>query len=330
MSVSRRRFRGSLVALCLPFLLPAASATAAPTTDVVIERADDLAGASFSPGTRTLAEVANGYVEEEFLVSGSADLYSYGHNPPLGPTDIVMVDEGVAYQTRMIVRRPASAGDFNGTVVIEWWNSTAGFDSGPVWDTSAEYFGREGIIYVGVTNSATAIDFLADGCRLFGVLPPSCGERYATLSLLENGFAYDMMSQIAHRLKSSGFSTPLPATFDVERVFHAGQSQQGGSIVTYASAFHFEDNDGYFIQQAATARSINSLPACARLGPFHVNQALGRCSVSRVASRSRRFACLVIARGVCKKIASVRKSLIWCRGIHSRASSTRAMRKASS
>jgi hypothetical protein len=48
----------------------------------------------------------------------------------------------------------------------------------------------------------------------------------------------------------------------VERIFHAGQSQQGGSIITYASAFHFDTNDGYFIQQAAAARPINFGPAC--------------------------------------------------------------------
>jgi hypothetical protein len=56
----------------------------------------------------------------------------------------------------------------------------------------------------------------------------------------------------------------------VERLYHAGQSQQGGSMVTYASAFHFDANDGYFVQQAGTARSINFGPACGADGspPF--------------------------------------------------------------
>jgi hypothetical protein len=52
----------------------------------------------------------------------------------------------------------------------------------------------------------------------------------------------------------------------VERVYHAGQSQQGGSMVTYASAFHFDANDGYFVQQAATARRINFGPVCGEDG----------------------------------------------------------------
>ncbi|MCH7869322.1 MAG: hypothetical protein IH881_16635 [Myxococcales bacterium] len=64
-------------------------------------------------------------MEEEFFISGEATLYNYAHNPPLGPTDIVAIETGVPYRTRIIVRRPAKAIKANGTVVIEWWNSTA-------------------------------------------------------------------------------------------------------------------------------------------------------------------------------------------------------------
>jgi hypothetical protein len=71
-------------------------------------------------------------------------------------------------------------------------------------------------------------------------------------------------------LKSKSGDAPLAEGFDVERVYHAGQSQQGGSMVTYASGFGFEGNDGYFVQQAATARPINFGPACGADGspPF--------------------------------------------------------------
>lgn len=236
-----------------------APAQAAPTDAVVVTSPPSGQGAAFVPGTRPLGPT---YVEEEYFVSGAADLFSYAHNPPQGPTDLAVVQSGVPYQTRMIVRRPANPDDFNGTVVIEWWNSTAGFDSAPSWDASAEYFSREGAIYVGVTNSTTSIDFLVGGCRLFGILPPACGTRYATLSLPENGVAFEMMSQIANLLKSDSPENPIPADYPVERLYHTGQSQQGGSVITYASAFHFPVNDGYFVQQAATARPINFGPSC--------------------------------------------------------------------
>ena len=239
------------------------SGWAAPTDPITLETPDGALGPIFPTGFRTLANLAQPYVEEEFLVSGAATLFTYG-DPPV-PTEIVPVQTGVPYKTRLIVRRPADPAAFNGSVVIEWWNSTAGFDTSPSWEASAEYFGRKGIVYVGVTNSDTAIRFLRGGCRLFGLLPPICGTRYRTLSLPENGLAYEMMSQVAHALRS-GNGSPLPTQYAVARVFHAGQSQQGGSVITYATAFHFPDNDGYFIQAAFSPRPINSGPACGSAG----------------------------------------------------------------
>jgi hypothetical protein len=252
--------RSLLLSVCS--LLLALPAWADPTDPVVVQTPPVGQGDAFVPGVRAVADLPEPYVEEEYFVSGTADLFNYAHNPPLGPTDIVAIQENVPYETRIIVRRPEEAGHFNGSVVIEWWNSTSGFDVAPVWDASAEYFARNGFIYVGVTNSTTSLGFLVDGCRLLGLLPPACGTRYATLSLPENGVAFEMVSQIANLLKTGSTGSPLPSGFEVERLYHAGQSQQGGAMVTYASAFHFDVNDGYFVQQAATARPINFGPAC--------------------------------------------------------------------
>ncbi|MBW2696406.1 MAG: hypothetical protein JRE70_08020, partial [Deltaproteobacteria bacterium] len=93
------------------------------------------------------------------------------------------------------------------------------------------------------------------------------GDRYEGLSIPENGAAYEMVSQIANLLKSSSSENPIPSDYSVKRIFHAGQSQQGGSMITYASSFHFPINDGYFVQAASSARSINSVfPACGSEG----------------------------------------------------------------
>jgi hypothetical protein len=254
------RSRIAVFAVLVPWL--ALSAAAAPTDPVTVELPPEGQGDAFVPGVRLVADLEQEYVEEEYFVSGASDAFNYAHNPPLGPSDIVPIAEDIPYKVRMIVRRPADHGHFKGTVVIEWWNSTAGFDTAPVWDTSAEYFARNGVIYVGVTNSTTSLGFLTGGCRLFGILPPTCGTRYATLSMFGNGFAYEMVSQIANLLKGDSPDNPIPSDFNVKRLYHAGQSQQGGSIVLYASAFHFDVNDGYFIQQAATSRAINGIPVC--------------------------------------------------------------------
>jgi hypothetical protein len=250
------------LAVLLALLLLPMSATADPRAPVTTAPAPEDQGDIFSPGVRLVSELEQAYLEEEFFVTGEATLYTYEENPRRGV--LVPLLENVPYTTRIIVRRPEQAQEFNGTVIIEWWNSTAGFDTAPVWDPSAEYFAREGIIYVGVTNSTTSIEHLAvNGCSLMpGLMPETCGNRYAVLSLPENGVAFEMVSQIANLLKSDSLENPLPADFDVERIFHSGQSQQGGSMVTYASAFHFDVNDGYFVQAASTARRINYYPAC--------------------------------------------------------------------
>lgn len=243
-------------------VLPAALAS--PTASVTLEIPDDAAGDIFNVGFRTLDDLQRPYVEQEYLVSGHATVYTYAEQPVRG--EKVPLVEDVPYKTRMIVRYPAKKGHFNGTVVIEWWNSTASFDTSPAWDASAEYFGREGIAYVGVTNSTTSLGFLVGGCSLFNVLPPTCGARYASLSMPENGQAFEILSQIANLLKGSSNDNPIPAGFEVERIFHVGQSQQGGSMVTYANDFHTDVNDGYFIQAAGTARPINFQPACGTTG----------------------------------------------------------------
>ena len=245
-----------LAALLFPF-----AAAAAPTDPVVFERPDDALGDPHVVGLRTLADVPQAYVEEELFVSGDATVYTYEETPRREV--VVPSDLDVPYKTRLVVRRPADARRFRGTVVVEWFNSTASFDSAPVWDASAEFFAREGWIYVGVTNSNTPITFLRSGCFLGGVLPvAACRQRYASLSLPENGQAYELMSQLAHALKQGGPASPLPPEYRVRRLFHAGQSQQGGSVITYATAFHFPANDGYFVQTFSTARAINFGPVC--------------------------------------------------------------------
>jgi hypothetical protein len=231
-------------------------------------------GAPFIPGVRLVGDLPQDYVEEEYFVAGAATLYSYANNPPLGPTDLTAIQSDVPYKTRLILRRPKKSNKFNGTVVIEWWNSTAGFDTAPVWDASAEYFAERGIAYVGVTNSNQSLNYLVGGCSLLGFLPPTCGTRYSSLSLPDDGLAYEMMSQIANFIRSDDAQNPLPPKFEVERIFHAGQSQQAGSVVTYASAFDLHGlhgiNDGYFIQAGVSARTINSGPRCGADGspPF--------------------------------------------------------------
>src|SRR2546423_910406 len=64
-----------------------------------------------------------GYVEEEFFIEGTANRYT---TPPQATGAVV--DERHPYKTRLVVRRPSTAARFNGTVLMEWNNVTAGHD----------------------------------------------------------------------------------------------------------------------------------------------------------------------------------------------------------
>ena len=115
-------------------------------------------------------------------------------NPPVLHDLILRNDVATNYKTRFMIRRPKSEKRFKGTVVVEWWNSTADFDTAPAWDASAEHFARKGWIYVGISNSNQVFDFLTTGCAIFPPFTPTtCGTRYATLTLPEDGAAYEMV-----------------------------------------------------------------------------------------------------------------------------------------
>jgi len=236
----------------VPIALSAPAAFADPRAAVSVVPAPEGQGPAFPTGIRTLGDLPRRYVEQEYFVSGVVDVYGYA-SPPLPGQLFLRDDAETAYTTRVVIRRPVLPWRFNGTIVVEWLNSTAGFDSAPAWDMSAGYFARSGIVWVGVSVSPVSIDFLRDGCSFMS--QPPCGTRYVALSMPEPGQAYEMVSQIVTLLRSDSAENPLPRSWRrrVKRVFHVGQSQQASDVTTYANEFHFELNDGYFIQAMAAS-----------------------------------------------------------------------------
>lgn len=240
------------------------SASADPFADVIVSDAPTNEGPIFSPGVVTV-DILNAderleieYVEEEYFVEGSSDVYQYGTPPESGEL-ILRNDVPTDYKTRIIIRRPVDPAEASTALVVEWWNSTAGFDTAPVWDASAEHFARKGWMYVGISNANQVFGFLNGGCALLvGVTPPRCGTRYDGLSLEEDGVAYEMVSQIVNMLKGDTDQNPL-GDFRIKRVYHAGQSQQAGTVNTYAREFHEPSlAHGYFIQAGGGSGRILS------------------------------------------------------------------------
>ena len=85
-----------------------------------------------------------GYREEEYFLSGTAR--SYVAPGPLSGDGRWTVATGptAPYVTRMVVRRPTDPARFNGTVVVEWLNVSAGRESDPPIDRARRFFPRGG------------------------------------------------------------------------------------------------------------------------------------------------------------------------------------------
>lgn len=171
---------------------------------------------------------AFGYVEEEFFLEGTANVYD---TPPLTTGTILSSDH--PYKTRIVVRRPVKAQRFNGTVILEWQNVTAGYDIDASWvGGNAEHFMREGYVWVGVSAQRVGVHEAGTGLRDWSPV------RYGTLdvtdggTVLDDALSYDIFSQAGQAVVSPVGVDPLSG-LQPERILASGASQSAGRLVIY-------------------------------------------------------------------------------------------------
>lgn len=183
-----------------------------------------------------------GYVEREYFIEGTATAYTSA--APLGSDGrwAVTPVATAPYKTRLVVRRPADADDFNGTVIVEWFNVTAGFDIDPDFAYGHKELLRKGYAWVGVSAQAVSVNGLS------GFPPPLSffngnglkswdPVRYASLSHPGDSFSYDIFSQAGRAMRSRQGVDPLGG-LRVKRVIADGESQSASRMVTYVNAVH--------------------------------------------------------------------------------------------
>ena len=254
-----------------------------PTVKAVPDTADSY---PFLSNARTLApaDLAKaGYVEEEFIVSGTANVYNSA------PDGTLTVKTGNApYADRILVRRPSRAQRFSGTVVVEILSPTRRFDWGMVWGYLHDHILEHGDAWVGVTMPGAV-----QALKMFNP------ERYASLSFANptpdtpcagggpagnagganakggpregrwwqgwsqsarEGLRWDVLSQVAAALKSGAPNGPCPGGFKGQFVYMTA-GLQGPDVVTYLDAIHplatLENGkpayDGYLLHHAGPA-----------------------------------------------------------------------------
>ncbi|WP_059009720.1 alpha/beta hydrolase domain-containing protein [Streptomyces specialis] len=189
----------------------------------------------------------SGYVEEEYFLSGEANVYDW---PEPGPAVVRTAD--VPYTTRMLVRRPANPRQASGNVVVEMLNPSAFYDLNIGWAAMRRQIIENGDVWVGVTIKPISIDALQDfdperyaPLSMANPLPPDDPRNCTDIQTLfpgdstqatENGLVWDIYSQVGALLHSDDRANPLRR--QVEHLYGFGYSQTGGYLYTYVNAVH--------------------------------------------------------------------------------------------
>lgn len=200
-----------------PLLAPTLAQAAA---DVTLSAAPDGRPASATP------DPLPGMVEKELFVSGQANVYiNAGTWAKDGKWGVQVKSTGNPYQTRILSRYPTDPAKFNGTVVVEWFNVSTGFDV----DVDAAYMREEllakGYAWVGVS----AQQFGLTGLRIIDQ------SRYQGLSISADSLSYDIFSQAAQAVRTH--ADEILGGLMPRRLIAVGQSQSAMRLTTYANAF---------------------------------------------------------------------------------------------
>ncbi|NLD75053.1 MAG: hypothetical protein GX643_00140 [Acidimicrobiales bacterium] len=206
----------------------------------------------------------HGFVEHEFAVEGTAVRY-VAEDPetdlPANGEFNLAEGDSAPYRTRVAVRRPADAADFNGTVVVEWMNVSGGIDANPDYVYLADEILRSGYAWVGVSVQHIGVEGGpvavgiegTDGLAGKGlkVLDP---ERYGDLDHPGDAYAYDIYTQVS-RLIRTGDDEGLLGDLDPEAIIAAGESQSAFALTTYANGVQplTQEFDAFFIHSRGGA-----------------------------------------------------------------------------
>jgi len=211
-----------------------------------------------------------GYIEEEYFVSGKANIYDCDTNG-----ELFIDGDPLPYKTRILVRKPADRDKFSGRVYMDIMNATQGYDIEDLWHRNYLWCMEHGHGYVGITSKPVNVQSLKnfDYGRYADLnfagrdrVPMPALSASATLPGTEEGLIWDMIAQTAAALRDG--STMCFYGLRAEYLYLTGQSQSGAYLNTFAGFFDKFANaggtrlfDGYMnIVGALVERSIRQEP----------------------------------------------------------------------
>jgi hypothetical protein len=224
---------------------------------------------------------ANGYVEQEYFASGTATAFKGTSEPSSGKWTVAPATTA-SYRTRILVRRPKDPAHFNGTVVVEWMNVSAG-ESAPDWDYLNPELMKDGYAYVAVSAQAQGVDGgkpllgsaqVGSGTGLVGSEPA----RYGSLHHPGDQYALDMFAQIGKAVRTQ--SRTILGRLHPTHVVAVGESQSAFYLTTFADALQplTHTFDGIFIHsRGGSGASLSGTSIGSSSGPpnLHIRTDLG-------------------------------------------------------
>ncbi len=182
------------------------------------------------------------YIQEEFFFTGTAQERDEDGALSGGPA--------APFTSRILVKRPRNASDFNGTVILEWYNNTGQSDSDVLWTAAHDMLMREGFVHVGV--SAQQVGVSGNGPLAIKNWDPV---RYAELSHPGDAYAWDVYAQAGRVLFSPDTGPTILADLVPKRMIAGGESQSSFRLVAYSDVIQREHImfDGFFLHTGPVA-----------------------------------------------------------------------------
>lgn len=203
-----------------------------------------------------------GYHVSESFIAGTAT--SYRLAAPASSDGIWNASSAASapFKTRVVVVRPTDPAKFNGTVLVEWLNVTAGQDAPADWMVAHREMMRKGYTWVGVSAQKVGVE---GGGGIMGVgvaLKKADPQRYGTLSHPGDAFSYDIFSQVGRTLQAAG-AGGLLGGLKPKQVIATGESQSAAFLTTYINAVDplARIYDGFFVHSRfGSGSAIDGVP----------------------------------------------------------------------
>jgi len=249
-----------------PMPAPAAPTSAAPTSARITVPVPTVEGPVTGGNGKTVVQSSNfdlglvGYEQAEYFIAGTAT--SYANAEPLTADGrwTVTPDQTAAYKTRIVVYRPIDAKRFNGTVMVEWLNTSGGLDAGANWTMTHVEQIREGMAWVGVTAQRIGIVGGSNPLIASQTLQHADPVRYGSLSHPGDEFAYDIYSQAAQAVRKD--AATVLGGLRPQHLVAVGESQSAFWLTAYANALAARTRvfDGFFLHGRAGATATFTGP----------------------------------------------------------------------